>query len=327
MLLDDGTRSFLGTVEGERRPLPAQETRYRPLIVTTIGRSGSTWSTWLLGQHPDIADYRSFEYESTVGAYFAEALRLLTQPTSYYQPIRGEIDYAGWWHGEDRSWPLAWHTSDDSIDQWLGGRHVDDLIEFFGGRIEALFGRIAVSLGKEDASYVVEKMPPSYFGQPMLAELFPGTRELVLVRDFRDVAASLFAFGEKRGRRWYEGSRSRARQRSSASPFGTMWKRSSGPGTTDAGRHSSFATRTWSSVLRRRLRTCSHISIWTDGRKRSRRCSVQRVRSMDRAGRACHQRHRRRRVDRALAQYMAPELQRLCEESLHGGLEAFGYLS
>jgi hypothetical protein len=202
-LLESGARARLGVIEGERRPFPVQDTRYRPLIVTTLVRSGSTWLTWLLGRHPEIVDYRSFEYETKVTAYFAEALRALSKPASYYQPMRGEIDYRGWWRG-DPTWSLRWHTSHESIDEWLGTEHVEDLIEFFAGRMDALFGRLAQAIGKEDASYVVEKMPATYFGQPLLAEIMPGSREIILVRDFRDVAASLLAFGEKRGKKWYE---------------------------------------------------------------------------------------------------------------------------
>jgi hypothetical protein len=203
VLHGDGDRTRLGTIEGERRPLPMQEPAYQPLVVTTLGRSGSTWLTWLLGRHPEIADYRSFEYESKVGPYFAEVLAALTQPASYYQPIRGEIDNRGWWQGRERNWSLAWHSSHDSIDEWLGSEYVESLVEFFAGRVDALFGRLAEALGKEDASYVVEKMPPAYFGRHLLAELFPGMREVFLVRDFRDVACSIFAFGDKRSRRWY----------------------------------------------------------------------------------------------------------------------------
>jgi hypothetical protein len=201
--IDGETLTYLGTIEGERRPLPAQDARYSPLIVTTIGRSGSTWLTWLLGRQPEIVDYRSFEYESKVAPYFAEVLRTLTRPLSYYQPIRGEIDDRGWWKGHASTEALFWYSSHDSIDEWLGSEYVEDLIDFFTGRMDALFGRLAHATGKEDARYVIEKMPPGYFGHRMMAEMLPGTRELILVRDFRDVAASIFAFGEKRGRKWF----------------------------------------------------------------------------------------------------------------------------
>jgi sulfotransferase family protein len=204
LVLEDGTDIALGTIEGERPALPVYEhAAHRPLLVTTLGRSGSTWLTWILGQHAQIADYRSFEYESKVAAYFAEAVRALSSPASSYQAIRGDIDNSGWWLGREPRWSLRWYSSHDSIDKWLATEYVEDLIGFFAGRIDAVYRRLAEALGKPDTTYVVEKLPPIFFAQRMLAEIFPGTREIFLVRDFRDVACSIFAFGEKRGKEWY----------------------------------------------------------------------------------------------------------------------------
>jgi Sulfotransferase family len=202
--LGDGTSLPFGEIEGERAPLPGyEEATYRPLLVTTLGRSGSTWLTWLLGRHPEIADYRSFEYEPHVGGYFAEALRVLAQPSSAYQPIRGDVDSKGWWLGRDPRFALFWYSSHESVDEWLGTEYVEELVDFFARRIDSLYGRLAEAIGKPDATYFVEKLPPSYFAQRMVAEMLPGTREIFVVRDFRDVAASVFAFGRKRGEEWF----------------------------------------------------------------------------------------------------------------------------
>ncbi len=202
--LEDESAVWLGAIEGERRALPRYEgARIQPLLVTTLGRSGSTWLTWLLGWHPEIADYRSFEYESKVAAYFGEALRALSQPSSYFQAVRGDIDNSGWWLGREPRWGLPWYGSHDSVDTWLGREHVEELITFFAGRIDALYARLAAAVGKPDARYAAEKLPPIYFAQRMMWEVFPRTREIFLVRDFRDVACSIFAFGAKRGRKWY----------------------------------------------------------------------------------------------------------------------------
>jgi LPS sulfotransferase NodH len=204
LVLEDGTDVPLASIEGERPALPVYEhAAHRPLMITTLGRSGSTWLTWVLGQHPAIADYRSFEYEPKVAAYFAEAVRALSSPASSYQAIRGDIDNSGWWLGREPRWGLRWYSSHDSVDEWLATDHVEDLVAFFAGRIDALYARLAEALGKPDAAYVVEKLPPVFFAQRMMAEIFPGTREIFLVRDFRDVVCSIFAFGRKRGKKWY----------------------------------------------------------------------------------------------------------------------------
>jgi len=294
------------------------------LIVTTLGRSGSTWLTWLLGRHAEIIDYRSFEYETKVTAYFAEALRVLSKPVSYYQPMRGEIDHSGWWRGNP-TWPLAWHTPHSSIDEWLGAEHVEDLIEFFTGRIDALFGRLAQATGKQDASYVVEKMPASYFGQPLLAEILPGTREIILVRDFRDVAASVLAFGEKRGRKWYEERPHLTDEeiisdplRSDVDQLAASW----------AERHDSAFLLRYEDLVLRPQETLARVLAYlqldarpktisrmlTDGEQVERPmldAHVTSTTAADSIGRW--------RRD------LSPSLQRICEESLGEGLEAFGY--
>jgi hypothetical protein len=37
----------------------------------------------------------------------------------------------------------------------------------------------------------------------LMLELYPGAREVILVRDFRDMVASMFAYNDKRGRRGF----------------------------------------------------------------------------------------------------------------------------
>ena len=53
--LEDGARGPLGTVAGRRAPLRSgYEPRAAPLIVTTLGRTGSTWLIHLLSGHPAV---------------------------------------------------------------------------------------------------------------------------------------------------------------------------------------------------------------------------------------------------------------------------------
>jgi hypothetical protein len=201
---DDGARTSLGVIKGERQALPAVgNARFQPLVVTTLGRSGSTWLAWLLGNHPELMAYRSFHYEPRVAAYFTEMLRALTQPASYYQALRGDIDAGGWWLGRSPAHGLPWYSTDPAIDEWLGTDYVESLVRFFSGRVDALHERMAEATGKQGARYFVEKFPPIHFAQEMLWEIFPGTKEIFLVRDFRDVACSILEFGDKRGQPWY----------------------------------------------------------------------------------------------------------------------------
>jgi hypothetical protein len=67
--------------------------------------------------------------------------------------------------------------------------------------------KVAAAHGPPHASRFVEKYRPDSVPSLML-ELYPGAREVMLVRDFRDMIASMFAYNEKRGRQGF--SRERA---------------------------------------------------------------------------------------------------------------------
>ena len=204
VVMEDGRRAYVGSVNGHRRRLPRlDDARFQPVAVTTLGRSGSTWLTWMLGQHPELLAYKSFGFEPKVAAYFAEVARSLTQPASYYQAVRGDIDDDGWWTGRDPRFGLPWYSCDPHTDRWLGADYVEDVLALAGRGIDSLYDRLAAAQSKPDALCFVEKFPPTYFVQRMLWEMYPRTREIFLVRDLRDVACSMLAFGRKRGLSWY----------------------------------------------------------------------------------------------------------------------------
>jgi hypothetical protein len=324
--LADGTTTRLGAIEGERAALPAySDATYRPLLVTTLGRSGSTWLTWLLGRHPEIADYRSFEYEPHVGGYFAEALRVLTQPSSTYQALRGDVDNNGWWLGRDPRFALFWYSSHDSIDEWLGTDYVEDLIEFFARRIDGLYARLAEAIGKPDATYVVEKLPPSYFAQRMVAEMLPGTREIFVVRDFRDVAASIFAFGEKRGQEWFaelsledEEQCIREPLRDDVMALLKAWRE----------RHDASLLLRYEDLVLRPEETLTEVLAFL-GLDAGREIVGSMLAEATGVDSALHQAHVTSSTpEGSIGRWrrdLTPALQRACEEALGEALEAFGY--
>ena len=207
-LLEDGTRGLVGYVRGRRRRLPALAgQRYIPVALTTIGRSGSTWLTWLLGQHPEVLAYRTFDMEPAGLAYFAELIRALSQPTSYHSALKGQVDNADWWTGSDPCHGQGWYESDPGTDRWLGTEYVEGLTSFFAARLDELVACQARAEGKPGAGMFVEKNGPTFFGQSLWLELCPGMREIFLVRDPRDVACSIFAFERKRDSEWFWGTR------------------------------------------------------------------------------------------------------------------------
>ena len=101
-VLADGTRAPVAAVNGTRAALPAATgSGPAPVLLTMIGRSGSTALSNLLCHHPDIAGYRTWDTETRVVSYWASVLQGLARPASYERQLHpaGEMD-GFWWTGE-----------------------------------------------------------------------------------------------------------------------------------------------------------------------------------------------------------------------------------
>jgi hypothetical protein len=197
---DNSGRATVGTIKGRRRPLGSG---YKPalnsLLVTSLGRAGSSWMTLVLSCHPEVVGYRPFEYEARVGSYWLEVLRTLAEPASYVQTIRPELYQGHWFIGDKRPSPTPVQVSDSRMLQWLGRASVEDLVAFCQNRIETFYQEVARTEGKTGARYFTEKGWPDRFAPRMLGELYPDGREVILVRDFRDMVCSVLGFNEKLG--------------------------------------------------------------------------------------------------------------------------------
>jgi hypothetical protein len=205
--LEGGERSELATLRGSRAPVRSGfEPRLLPLMLTSHGRSGSTILMRLLEGHPELVAYPPFEHEPRVATYWLEVFLALASPPSYL----GQITHPGhtaddWWLG--RRPPFPRRVSDPELQDWLGREAVESLAALCQGRIEAVYERIAGEAA--EVRYFAEKFNPNR--TPQLAwELYgERARELMLVRDPRDVACSILATMEKRGERELPSDRAR----------------------------------------------------------------------------------------------------------------------
>jgi hypothetical protein len=195
--LADGSHTRLAVISGRRSVLETGfEPAIRPLCLTALGRTGSTAVARLLSSHPSIAAYRPFQFEPRVVSYWLDLLTELSEPAAFRRQItpNGPLkDH--WWIGEHEPFPRR--LPDEDLQSWLGGDSVAELAAFCQSRIEGLYMRVAERFERPSAEYFVEKLPPETGS--LVRELYPSAREVFLVRDFRDVVASIFAFNEKRG--------------------------------------------------------------------------------------------------------------------------------
>jgi len=196
--LADGTRVPLATVRGERETLPPDPSAIQPILLTTLGRSGSNWMIRMLGQHPDILTYAPIS-ETKVASYWARVLLELSEPASYLSSVALAISGGDkWWLGRERRYDDD--LEDTDLEDWLGRVQVEELAGFCRGRIDAFYRHLAELEGKKRPSYFAEKrLPRSPEDAVILHELYPNTREVFLVRDFRDMLCSIFAFNARLG--------------------------------------------------------------------------------------------------------------------------------
>jgi Sulfotransferase family len=196
--LKDGTRCRLATIEGEREPLAVDRTpALQPLMLTTIGRSGSKWLAWLVSCHPSIVAFQPLVFEPRVTTYWATVFRALTAPRSYLRQIHTERwDEPRWWLG-DGSGPLP-APVELGIADWLGTDAMRQIGAACQERVEGFYLEVMEKSGKADVRYFAEKCLLDPVLLDLTSEIFPGAREVILVRDFRDRLSSVFAWNEKR---------------------------------------------------------------------------------------------------------------------------------
>lgn len=196
---EGGRRTPLAVVRGRRAPLvTAFEPRLRPLVLTTLGRTGSTAVVRMLAAHPEVVAYRPFELEPRVATYWMGVFRALSDPASYRRQLSptGAVDDL-WWLGATP--PLPRPVRDPALEPWLDATAVAELAGLAQQRIEALYERVAAAQSRTDATWFVEKYRADAVPELVL-ELYPAAREVMLVRDFRDMVASMFSYNERRGR-------------------------------------------------------------------------------------------------------------------------------
>lgn len=193
----DGFRSRLATIRGEReRLLQGPESELQPLIVSTYGRTGSTWLMRLLDQHPALLAYRPFEYEPRAISYWTEILATLTAPASYLQPLATNLSSEHWWIGGE-SVPMDLPPPDRQVEAELAQVGPEAVAALCKERITGFYEAVAASQKKPQPRYFAEKVAPDPAIWRLTTELFPASQEVILVRDFRDMACSILAYNRK----------------------------------------------------------------------------------------------------------------------------------
>ena len=223
--LADGAVVDLGVVDGRREPLrPEPTTRYQPVLIRCMGRMGTTWLIQLLSKHPAILAHRRYPYETGAARYWLHVFRVLTGPGRYAEATPAGLTRSEWRDAmvdaaelssadpvTVGSNPLFGEYLDDGLTglgdphpdrtfgawgglvRWLGGDYGSAVGRFCRQSIDGFYDEVARLQGQPGRRYVVEKYFDTYDGVDLNWELYADAREVVLVRDLRDVLCSVFA--------------------------------------------------------------------------------------------------------------------------------------
>jgi hypothetical protein len=323
-VLDDDSRAEIATIRGRRAPMrPALDPRHKPLMITTVGRTGSTAFFSLLAQHPQILAYRPFAYETRVATYWVDVMRSLSEPSSYLRQLAPDANLSdrAWWLGMRA--PVKRKIEDEGIQTWMGVNAVEALASFCQSRIEALYEEIAEYFDRREVVYFAERYVPTVVPY-LMWEMYPQARELILVRDFRDMVASIMAFDAKRG--FYGFDRppgesdadyvSRLGQRVTKRLLGS-WKQRS---------DRAHLVR-YEDLVRQPQETIERILEYLELDRDSEIVETMRRNLWERTDQT--EQHRTTAAPEASIgrwrQDLSPELQRACEQSFGEALDEFGY--
>lgn len=189
----------LTIIRGRRRPLrPGYAPRIHPLLVNSIGRTGSTLLMRLLAAHPKIVAYRRLPYEARAAKYWYHLMLTLAASPDPAKQIGQPHEFHLERVAAGNPLTTAAFAAYPEAVAWSRTDYLDDLAAFGLKAIDGWYGSVAAAQDQPEPVYWAEKTFPDQYAT-LAHELDPQARHLVLVRDFRDMWASMRAYNERRG--------------------------------------------------------------------------------------------------------------------------------
>jgi hypothetical protein len=195
-VLKNGER--LLQAQSGKDPKTAAAVSYKPVLVSSSGRSGSTFLMKLLLSHPAITGGNLYPFEVRPAAFYSNAFRVLTTASdSAPHSIRDTFDVDPnvvtlnpFNHKEFR----AVFSDPDELGTFFRESASDTLKKAFVKVIQAFYARTAGDDPTRKIRYFAEKCDISRQSRQAMRKLYGDLREIILVRDLRDVVCSYRLF-------------------------------------------------------------------------------------------------------------------------------------
>jgi hypothetical protein len=199
-VMADESRVLFAAVSGKRRAvLGGYKPRHQPLMVTSLGRTGTTWLMRLMAEHPGVVTYRQYPYEIRPAKYWLHLFRILSgvpDPGKVVgQPQEFHLETLAVGANPFRAPAFS---ALPPLEAWAGTDYRERVAAFALESIDQWYELAAEAQGEAGATYFAEKQFPDQFPR-LVWSLYPGAKEVILVRDFRDMVSSMLAYNRKRG--------------------------------------------------------------------------------------------------------------------------------
>lgn len=195
-----GNSIQLCTISGNR-PRLINSSSLSPLLITTLGRTGSSALLGTLGMHPQISVYKPFEQEARYIGYYLQMFKTLSSAKSWQAPLGYATEFVSQEQliGNVNSSHFLHYCVYEKMWDYFYNKYVPNLFKFCNTQLSKLYREVAKLDGKNSPLYMAEKF---VFGNELqeVKLLFPKAKEIVLIRDPRDTYASILAFNKKNGK-------------------------------------------------------------------------------------------------------------------------------
>ena len=177
-------------------PRPRRAAGMKPILVTSTGRAGSSLCMARLGSHPRLVVGGDYPYETLLLSYYALALRTLTSqadrarsmnPDAMLGPqFRFQVGYNPFNYVNAGQPPALREYWNNHVPHLLAGT--------FSRLISDYYRAASKSTGKLRVKFFAEKAQPNPIVRQATQVMFGDIREIVLIRDPRDLLCSYKAF-------------------------------------------------------------------------------------------------------------------------------------